>query len=391
MPSMTPRQRVLAALSCQPPDVIPFDLGGVKTTSLNVRAAQRLQAYLGDSTPLEWGNFRVQRVRSPETLARFLDVDVRAVGEPVPCPLQPELSWPVQVDPWGIEWTQAATGIYFPSSAPLADAQTADDLRRYPWPDPLAWQPAQAMADRARQLRRETDYAICIDLPDAVVQIAQYLRGLEQWLLDLALDRKFAALLMGYVAELYVVMVIHVMKAVGENADLVLIPDDLGGQQGLLFSPEIYREIIKPLHARVFEAVKANSTARVVLHSCGSVSAVLGDLIDVGVDGLNPVQVSAAHMDTAYLKREFGGRICFWGAIDTQCVLPFGTPDEVRREVRRRIADLAEGGGYVVAPIHIIQGDVPPENILAMAEAAHVYGGRSDGSRFRIHSREGLS
>jgi len=383
MPSMTARERVLAALNHRLPDVVPFDLAGTKVTSLNVVAEQRLEVCLGMSAPVVWGNYRAQRVRMPEAVAHFFDVDVRNVGEPYPSPMPPELTGPVQVDNWGVEWSRSPTGTYVPSRCPLADADHPDDLRQFPWPDPASWQPAELMAQQARRLHQETDCAICIDLPDAVVQYGQYLRGLEQWLIDMAADKKFAALLMGYIADIYVEMVAHVMGAVGDHADLVMIPEDLGGQQGLLIHPDSYREIIKPLHARIFEAVKARSPAKIVLHSCGSVASILGDLVDIGVDGLNPVQVSAAHMNTARLKRDFGDKLCFWGAIDTQRVLPFGTPDDVRAEVRRRIEDLAPGGGYVIGPVHIIQAEVPPENILAMAEAAHRYGGRSDGSRFR--------
>jgi len=188
---------------------------------------------------------------------------------------------------------------------------------------------------------------------------------------------------MAQVTDIYLEMVEPLLLAVGEDIDLVLICDDIGIQSGPMISPTAYRKLVKPHHARIFEAVHANSSAKILYHSCGSVYWALGDLIDIGIDGLNPIQVSAAAMDPARLKREFGGKVCFWGAVDTQSILPHGSPPEVREEVRRRIDELATGGGYVCAPCHNIQAEVPPENILAMAEAAHVYGGRSDGRRFR--------
>jgi len=326
-------------------------------------------------------------VHMSEEMSSFFDVDVRRVGESYPEILPAEVTNPKQVDEWGVEWIQTPTGSYMPDhAAPPLASSSIQDLKTYPWPDPEAWQPAEVMAEKARTLRQGTDYAICIDLPDAVVQFSGYLRGFEQWLVDTVLDKKFTAMMMGYINDIYVAMVNHVMAAIGDNADLVIIPDDLGGQTSLLLSPDDYREFIKPLHAKVFEAVKANSSAKILLHSCGAVSSIIGDFIDIGVDGLNPVQVSAVAMQTDYLKREFGGKICFWGAVDSQSVLPSGSPDQVRAEVKRRIQDLAPGGGYVIAPVHIIQPEVPPENVLALAEAAHFYGGRSDGSQFRLEN-----
>lgn len=381
---MTPRERILAALQCKPTDIVAFDLSGTKTTSMSFQAEEKLKAFLGIEAPTVWGNYRVHRVHMSEEMSRFFDVDVRRVGGSYPEVLPPEVTSPIQVDEWGVEWMQTPTGSYMPNHAapPLANA-TLEELKSYPWPNPETWQPTEVMAAKAHKLRQEADYAICIDLPDAVVQFSGYLRGFEQWLVDTVLDPKFTATMMGYINDIYVAMVKHVMSAIGENADLVIIPDDLGGQNGLLLSPDAYRKFIKPLHARVFDAVRAHSPARILLHSCGAVSSIIADFIDIGVDGLNPVQVSAAGMQTDYLKREFGGKICFWGAVDSQRVLPSGTPDDVRDEVKRRIDDLAQRGGYVIAPVHIIQPEVPPENILALAEAAHVYGGRSDGSRFR--------
>ena len=141
--------------------------------------------------------------------------------------------------------------------------------------------------------------------------------------------------------------------------------------------------MIKPREARILAAIKSNTSAKLIYHSCGSIYWALPDIIDMGADALNPVQVSAKDMETDRLKRNFGDKITFWGGIDTHRVLPFGTPADVRREVKKRIDDMAENGGYVIGSVHIIQQETPPENILAMAEGAHLYGGRSDGSRFR--------
>lgn len=136
-----------------------------------------------------------------------------------------------------------------------------------------------------------------------------------------------------------------------------------------MISPALYRKFIKPRHRRYFEAIRARTPAKILFHTCGAVTKLIPDLIDIGVDFLNPVQVSAAQMDTSFLKREYGERIGFWGAIDASRVLPMGSVEDVRAEVRRRIRDLAPGGGFVLAAVHNIQADVPPQNVVAMFEA----------------------
>lgn len=378
---MTPRERVLAALNHQTPDVTPFDIGGVKTTSLNIHAYKKLQTYLGLDLPAEIAHFRSQRVHLPEVVSQFFGSDVRRVH--VPYPLTPQTTAPVQRDEWGSEWTQAPNGLFFVSRPGLAQAQTIADLRTYPWPNPASLAPVDRLAAAARDLRRGTNCAVCLDLPDMVVHITQNTRGYQQWLVDSALDVPFFEAILDYATDIYLAMVIPLLKAVGNAIDLVLVCDDIAAQNGPLINPEVYRKLVKPRQAAILRAIKDNSPARLIFHSCGSIYWALPDIIDMGADALNPVQVSARHMETARLKREFGRFITFWGGIDTHHVLPFGSVAEVQQEVKKRIVDLAQDGGYVIGPVHIIQQEVPPQNILAMAEAAHVFGGRSDGGRYR--------
>jgi uroporphyrinogen decarboxylase len=151
--------------------------------------------------------------------------------------------------------------------------------------------------------------------------------------------------------------------------------DDLGTQAGLMISPTMYRDLLKSWHADLIASIKAGSDAKVFLHSDGNVFGLIDDFVDVGVDILNPVQVSAGDMgDTARLKRRFGDRIAFNGAIDTRWILPHGSPEDVRREVRQRVADLGPGGGYILSSVHCIQPDVPIENVLAMFDEARIAG-----------------
>jgi len=204
---------------------------------------------------------------------------------------------------------------------------------------------------------------------------AYVLRGVEECLMDLAGDEAFYLALQDRIKRIQVPYLKELCRQVGPYADVICTGDDLGSQEATLMSPETYRRLIKPYQAELLAAIHENSRAKVFFHSCGNIHAVIGDLIEIGVDLLNPVQVSAAPMrDTAQLKRDFGQRISFCGAIDTRNVLPHGTAEDVRAEVRRRIRDLAPGGGYIASAVHCIQPDVPPENVLAMCEAVRESG-----------------
>ncbi|HEX9115386.1 MAG TPA: uroporphyrinogen decarboxylase family protein [Anaerolineae bacterium] len=382
--TMTPRERILAALAHKPTDVVPFDIGGVKVTSLNRHAYAALTDHLGFGGQAQVAHWRSQRTHMTEELSRFFDGDVRRVHVPYADPLPEAVTRPVQYDEWGSEWTQSTdTGLYFVSRSPLAGDVTAADVRQHAWPEPSCLADVPAIAAAAARLRRETDCAICLDLPDGVTHLSQFLRGFDDWLVDVAANQALLALIMDHVTDIYTAMLGPLLDAVGDNVDIVLHCDDIAAQGGPLISPRAYRSLIKPRQRRIFDTIRAHSRARLLYHSCGSMFWALPDVIDLGVDALNPIQVSSSGMDTARLKAEFGRDIAFWGAVDTGYALPFGTPAEVRAEVQRRVTDLAGDGGYVIGSVHIIQQEVPPVNILAMAEAAHVYGGRSDGARFR--------
>jgi uroporphyrinogen decarboxylase len=187
-------------------------------------------------------------------------------------------------------------------------------------------------------------------------------------MIDLLQNKEFAHALLRRITDFQKARYARFLELAGDVLDVVLFADDVAGQEGLFISPQTYREMIKPYHAELMEWIKAHTKAPVLFHSCGSMLSVLDDFVEIGLKILNPVQVSAKGMDTAVLKQRYGQKITFWGAIDTHRTLPSGTPDEVRAEVRRRVADLGQGGGYVVAPVHVIQADVPAENIIAMCQ-----------------------
>jgi uroporphyrinogen decarboxylase len=227
------------------------------------------------------------------------------------------------------------------------------------------------MAERARHIREVEHRAVFVgSLCAGVTEMHFRLRGYEDGYMDLAADPLLARQIMEKVTELKLAYWEKVLDEIGDLIDIAAEADDLGAQHAPLFSPKTYREIVKPLHAEIVSYIKSRSKARFFLHSCGAIRDLIPDLIEIGVDCLNPVQVSATGMDTATLKAEFGEDITFWGgAVDPQGTLARGTPEEVRAETRRRIGDLKPGGGFVFASIHNMQAHVPVENILAMWEA----------------------
>jgi uroporphyrinogen decarboxylase len=165
------------------------------------------------------------------------------------------------------------------------------------------------------------------------------------------------------------------LDEVGDVVDVIMIGDDIGGQRGPLFNPAIYRRLVKPRHKQLVQYIRSRTSAKIWYHTCGSCLQFIPDLLDNGIHILNPVQVSAANMDPAELKRRFGQQLVFWGGgCDAQHILPSGTPAEVAANVRKNVTALMPGGGYVFNNVHNIQGDVPPENIVAMYDAAYECG-----------------
>ncbi len=281
------------------------------------------------------------------------------------------------IDIWGVTWKRqpfGESGYYWEAVRnPLANATLAD-LDHFPWPDPLDPGFTAGLRAEAESLFTNTEYAI--EASDGFCSFwegACNLRGMEQLLMDLIVNQRFFAALMEKVLEINLAVAERFLEEAGAFIQIFRAADDLATQSGLLMSLPMYRARLKPYHRKYFDFVKSHTSAAILYHSCGNMANLIDDLAEIGVDAINPVQVSALP-ETAKLKSQFGDKITFWGGIDTQQVLPHGSVGEVTAEVRRRIRDLAPGGGFVLSAVHSIQADVPPENILAMAEAARKYG-----------------
>ncbi len=371
---MKPRERVLAVLKHQEPDRIPLDLGARPSTIEKI-AYDNLKKYLGvESETVISVNDHV--IPAEEILKKF-SIDTRYVRIKAPknfsVEIGPDNSF---IDEWGTKHIKPEGSLYYDPIPPYPlENASSDDLEKYSWPDPYDPGRVEGLEEKARELYENTDYAIVADLPFlGPFEFAWLLLRGPKFLEDLILDKPFARALLEKIADIHIQIYDNFLIAVGKYIDVVTVSDDLGIQTGPMISPKLYREMIKPTHERLWGFIKKKTEAHLFLHSCGSIYSFLPDFIELGVDIINPVQVSAKDMDSSLLKREFGADITFWGGIDTQRVMPMGSPDEVEEEVIRRIRDLAPGGGYVLAAAHNIQADVKAENVCRMFESAKKFG-----------------
>ncbi len=383
MPPMTPRQRVLAALHHEEPDRVPLIIGVDLTTGIMMRAYKRLKDVLGFQAPdrylYDWPELGA--ALPDEAVLLRLRSDARGVQDRFPSQTYARnRSRPPHtpyVDDWGVGQEELAPGEYTPSLHPLREAETLQALDDYPhWPDMDDPTRYAHVAEQAAALADENQFAIFASpwLLSPLERACQ-LQGMDTFLLNLAARPDFARALLEKVAALCKRHMSHFLPALGENVDVVVVADDLGTQDSLLLSPKMYRSIVKPIHADWFAFIKSHTRAALFFHSDGDIFPLIDDLVEIGVDILNPIQTSAGRMsDLATLKRRYGRSLAFCGAIDTQRLLPYGTPAEVRAEVRRVIGLLGPGGGYMVASVHSIMNDVPPENILAMCDAVEEFG-----------------
>jgi uroporphyrinogen decarboxylase len=380
MVKMSHRERLRTALNHQEPDLVPLDFGTGGNTSPAPEVYERLCTQLG--VPYELNLVpHIMRLAAPdERVLQALDIDTRPVYmNPVHTHVRPCKQLGRYYDEWGVPWREYDLGgiIYREIAENPLRSASLDDLGHYPWwPDPLDPARYRGVRERALQAYNTSDYAL-IGCPafNSVWERAYFLCGFERMLEGLLAEPEFVHGVFRKITDILLASLGIYLEQVGELIEVVKIGDDLGGQENCLISPAAYRRMIKPYHQEIFEFIHTHSQARAFLHTCGCVVKLLPDLIAAGVEILNPVQVSARGMDTQALKTQFGDRLTFWGAIDTQHVLPHGSPQEVEAEVRQRITDLAPGGGYVLASVHNIQADVPAENVLAMFRAARQVGG----------------
>jgi uroporphyrinogen decarboxylase len=368
--SMGSRDRVLCALNHEEPDRVPLFIGTSGATTVLGPGYGKLKSHLGiQGGPIRWFSKPLQYTWMDEEVLLRLGSDARAITPgPAESTLAKEVSEDYIVDAWGVPWRRAPGSIYYEIAGfPLRTA-TLDDLEKYPWPNLNAPARFAGLVERAKAIQ-QAGYATVLLPGVTIFEQACLMRGLDTLLMDMAADPDFFTAFLHKLKSIAISYMHAILGEVGPYVDVLVTGDDLGMTASPMMSPASYRRLIKAHHAEFLGEIKKKTTGKIFFHSCGNIYSLLGDLADAGVDLINPVQVSAGEMsDTARLKREFGDRLSFCGGIDTQKVMPHGTPEDVREEVRRRIRDLAPNGGYVAAAVHCLQPDVPPENIVAMCE-----------------------
>ena len=371
---MDRRERYKKITSFQEADRVPVDIGS-HVASIHRISYTKLKEYLNDSDLKNQDKIldrMVQNVVPDEKLLRRYNIDFIWIA--------PHWIDMVDVrddiyrDMWGIEW-QFMLDAYSVYSSPLSEAKSIADIENHPWPDPYDPKVVTGLQERAKWLFENTDYVLVADsIKGGILTKALQIRGYEQMFGDLANNIEFAEALMDKLLDLYKDFWSHFLDAVGPYVQTVYFTDDIGGQSSMMISPDTFRQTLKPRLASLIDHIKSKADVKFMYHTDGTLTPVVEDIIEMGVDILNPIQTSAVGMDTAVLKELYHGRLCFHGAIDVQQMLPFSTPEEVHYDVARRIYDLGRGGGYILAPCHNIGSDVPPENVEAMYEAAHEYG-----------------
>jgi len=384
MDKMKPRERVLKALEHKEPDRVPISFSGTVNTNIvecppNDRVYTQLCEYLGikDFEPPKVGEAFNQVMNVDERIKQKFGSDLRFV--------LPSIA-EATVEPDGTYTWEALCGMRIkkfglydePFDFPMRNWTSRKDIENYPyWPDPGEIDIAKGKREEARNLRENTDYAIVGEptYPLFPFNGYGYLSGLEKWLIDMKLRPDFYFALSDKLLEIALAMDDKFLDAVGEYLDIVEIYDDLGTQEALLFSHADYVKFYKPYTKQIIEGIKKKHPhIKILFHSCGSVYEAIPDLIEIGVDILNPVQPLARNMEPWRLKKEFGKELCFCGGVDIQKLLPRGTSQQVREGVKKVIEQYAPGGGYILATSHNIEPDTPPENIVAMFEAAQQYG-----------------
>ncbi len=411
---MNSRERVLAAIAHQEPDGVPVDLGATASSGISAIAYARWKEYAG----LQGGHVRVydvvQQLAHPEdavlkrlhidavdlgrafngedaawrpfTLPNGLCVEFPAWFHPVE---QPDGSWRAYAADGTHIATMPATGTFFDQTCfpyqdgypdSYADLGAAMDkvlwqgLPLSPWDhsaEPDFW---GDLRRRALHLRATSDKAIMVVAGCNLFEWGTFLRRIDNFLMDLLAEPDEVERLLDALLERHLQTLEKVCAAVGDVADMVRFCDDLGTDRGTFMSPPLYRRLFKPRQKIMLDYVRRHSQMHTFLHSCGSIYAILPDLIEVGFEIFNPVQISSRNMEPEKLKREFGADVTFWGGgCDTRHILNRGTPERVKDHVRRNIEAFAPGGGYVFNTVHNILPDVPPQNIAAMFEAVDEY------------------
>ena len=374
---MNSLERVIAAVSGEQPDRIPFDLGSSLVTSITKNAYIALAKELGvDVGEVSMCDTIQQLPVFADSMAEALEVDVRGVI-PNFGRKNPEITTTdgadTFVDEYGVLWERPADSLYYDvKDSPFSGEVTVADIENHPWPDPKDPALLDGLDIEAKRYH-DAGYAVILDsLCAGLFEMACRLRGYENFYMDLAGEPDVAHAMLDKLVEIKIGFYEAAAPRLGQYIQFVREGDDMAGQESLLMSPNMYRTFMMPRHKQLFGAQKRLFPQPFFsfFHSDGAIWDLIPTFIENGVEVLNPVQLTARGMDGGKLKTEFGRDIAFWGGgVNTQHVLPHATPEEVEQNVRERIGMLAGGGGYVFGTVHNIQDDVSPASVMAMMKA----------------------
>jgi uroporphyrinogen decarboxylase len=381
---MTSRERVLKALNHEEPDRVPKDLGATNATGINWATYDRLLKLLGLREEIEIIDVIQGLARVSPAVKQRLGIDTyglwprgssKAVKEKGYTPEGGEFF----IDEWGFYWLKPKGGLYFDVwKNPLRDIDPRTfELDSYDWPDPSDLARLDGLREEAQKTRAETEFAIVLGETLDFFLFCCWLRGFDNFMMDLYLNPDFARQLLERVNHIQMLRVENTLRNVGDLVDVVgVIGDDWGMQDRLYVSQDLFNGVFRAGIENMVTMIRKYTDAPIFAHSCGAIDPLIPDFIKIGFNVLNPIQTSAKGMsDTAELKRKYGHQLTFWGGgVDTQRVLNRGSLADIEQEVQERIADLAPGGGFVFCPVHNIQADVPPENIVHAYELVERWG-----------------
>ncbi|MBD3305245.1 methyltransferase [candidate division KSB3 bacterium] len=413
--SMTSRERILCAIAHQEPDRVPIDIGAMRSTGISTIAYNRLVEALGlNDGPSRMYDFQQQLAYPSQAVRDRFHVDAIDAGQAFLAEAEAWRPWTLNdgstcVVPKYLNLERDAESNIFLKNAegvilgqqPTSSLYTDQaywhygdlptipehiddaDLSMHMWAIPcppfhldMTQEADYALfIEKIRHLHETTDYAIMLSIGHSLFEVGSFLRKIDNFLVDIYTDRQSANRLLDKLVDKYMLILERILNGVKEYVDIIQFGDDLGIQRGPWMDPDVIKEVFIPRYKKMWDYVHAQSDCKIFFHSCGSVYKVIPLLIDAGLDILNPVQTNTADMEPERLKQEFGKDLTFWGGgCDTHHILPHGTPEEVREDVKRRIDIFAKGGGFVFNQIHNVLADVPPENIIAMYDAAYEYG-----------------
>lgn len=376
--SWTSRERVMAAINHKEPDRVPIDFTPLRDFYINLKNHLGLQIDEQIKT-----NMAMEVVPHPDVL-KAIGVDVISVklsgGSGKKPPVHPD---GLIEDAWGViykEVEQPGGGSYYEAvHSPLADL-TPEMVEKYPWPDPDEPGRLEPTAISAKSMYESTDLALVGRFGGTLVETAVFMMGFEKWMVTAAGEPELAGMLLDKITDIQIKLDRVGLEAAGKYLQIFKASgEDYGAQYGPLYSMRMFHNLLLPRLKRRVSAARSylneiNPECKIMLHSCGSVRRFIPDLIDIGIDILDPVQPLAAEMDSFELKKEFGNRMSFHGGVDIQKVLPFGTEEEVIAETKMRIKAFAPGGGYILSASHNVQADTPPANFMTMIKTAHKFG-----------------